>query len=1512
MENLREYVVTLYKYEDLDDFYNDMETPGGNLYIPDRAVDLSHRKPISRNTLYYLTKSEAEQIKKDPRVQNVVLSMKEVGMSDFVLYWEQRSTFTKTSTAKSSDKNWGLLRCIKGETYRNQSGQNTWYVDLSGGSDAIQRRTETIKFPLSGKNVDIIIMDANVTDSHPEFYTNPDGGGTSRYNQFNWYSLDPIVRGTPAKTYSYNASYSDSDHGFHVAGTAAGNTQGWAKDASIYNATIYTGDPIVGIPEDQQGISGLDWYLYVFDYFRAFHKNKPINPKTGYRNPTIINNSWGGAQSIPGFWWTNPDNYIIHRGVKHYGQWSSTGNGLKNYTDLGFPESMVDMARRRGQSDPVIHVGNQKYSGWLDKDEIKNVLDPMIEDIRDASAEGIHIVWAAGNYGFKLDVEGGPDADNYISHYSLFELFGYAGYPNRHSILGTKKGVENAIIVGALADTLQETPTDFTGKGPAVDILAPGKNIVSSTKLKGDVRDSRNSNYFLSSYSGTSMAAPQVTGMLACFLELKPDATPQEIMNFIKTESTITWEAWSKKYNIPIDDGKYISQMLYESNNLIGTYNGTTFYGLYRQADIGGLAYWTGEYIRLGKNTAAFNTVKERFFTEIPSSDSQDYPRSRTNNKSFIQTDNGSVFLDTGLGAHTTNIENFTSPEIPEPNEYQIATKLNGAPNRYLFAPRPTFRITADVSLVQRGSKVVYTIYTTDVFDGSVIYLNEIGNVPSSAFTDGKKELQIRIYGQKGTLTRTVSTSYTTASQSTLELRTGGYDGTVQVTSDPVYVNSPTTPVTSYSFALIPNSITEGGTGRFEVSTVSVPNGTTLYWTIVNDTTSNSDFLARSGSFEINNSSGFFDIRPLAEGTFNEATQETFSVQLRTGGTTGPVVATSGSVIVINETIVPTYRFSTVPSSIPEGSSSTITVTTTDVPDNTRLFWTINHGTTAAADFSLNSDSFLINSNTGTFTITPLSDSSSEGNQTFTISIRTLSITNTPVATSGTITVTDPVPVVPTYQITYPTSIDEGTFGRFTVTTTNVADDTTLYWNINNVSTTSADFSSSSGSFKINSNSGFFDVDVLSDFTTETTEESFKVRVFSNSARTTLVAESPTVKINDISKTPTFRFTQLPSSINEGASGSFEIQTTNLPTNTRVYWSINHIGTSSSDFNGTSGSFLLDNQGIGSFLVSVVADAFTEGSEGFSIELKLNTQGSVLYTSDPILISDTSTTPVLTVFEFSIAPTSINEGVTATFEVSTNYTGQLYWSIPLSGNLTSGDFQATQNSFSAAAGKGTFTVTPSLDILTEGSESFQIEIRTQLGGNPVVTSNFITINDSSVSPVYTFSSVPTSINEGEAGTFFVSTTRVSAGTTLYWRVSSNAQEFGVTSGSFTIDAGGNGEFTVTPTADSFTEGSETFSVSIFTDAARNNLVATSNPVTINDTSQSPAAVYQFSSIPSDIDEGASSRINVSTVNVLPGTKLYWKIEENAGDFTTSSGEFTVGQDGTAFFDITPTADQITD
>jgi len=93
--------------------------------------------------------------------------------------------------------------------------------------------------------------------------------------------------------------------------------------------------------------------------------------------------------------------------------------------------------------------------------------------------------------------------------------------------------------------------------------------------------------------------------------------------------------------------------------------------------------------------------------------------------------------------------------------------------------------------------------------------------------------------------------------------------------------------------------------------------------------------------------------------------------------------------------------------SINEGSSLTVNVTTAYVDNGTTLYWTINNVTTSNTDFSPYNGSFTINNNTGSFSISPIADVTTEGSETCTVSVRTLSTSGTVVATSNSITVND-------------------------------------------------------------------------------------------------------------------------------------------------------------------------------------------------------------------------------------------------------------------------------------------------------------------------------------------------------------------------------------------------------------------------------------------------------------------------------------------------------------------------
>ena len=65
------YIVTLHNKEDLDGFYDDMK---------DNGFRLNMKRPISRNTHYWMTDEQAEELKQDPRVWDVDLRPEDKGI----------------------------------------------------------------------------------------------------------------------------------------------------------------------------------------------------------------------------------------------------------------------------------------------------------------------------------------------------------------------------------------------------------------------------------------------------------------------------------------------------------------------------------------------------------------------------------------------------------------------------------------------------------------------------------------------------------------------------------------------------------------------------------------------------------------------------------------------------------------------------------------------------------------------------------------------------------------------------------------------------------------------------------------------------------------------------------------------------------------------------------------------------------------------------------------------------------------------------------------------------------------------------------------------------------------------------------------------------------------------------------------------------------------------------------------------------------------------------------------
>lgn len=486
--DLHEFVITLWNRDDLEEFYNDMETPGGNLYIPDRQVDLTMRREISRNTHYMLTFDEAREVAEDPRVRGVApLSLVEEATKP-AGYKITSGQFDKQWSGDVGDDNWGLLR------HSEELNRSNW----GDGISDTKTITTDLTVTASGKNVDIVIFDGHIDPSHPEFAVNSDGTGGSRVVQENWFTHggSGTYTYTPYVDSGNSNRTTDNEHGNHVASTAAGNTQGWARDANIYNINPYSTNV-------NGNLSSTMW-----DYVRTWHNQKSVNSETGRRNPTITNHSYGSSLTM------GEDNYSQIKSINYRGTNFNPGRDL----------TLAEIQARGCYASNTVGV------------EIPYYFTGRISDIEDAIDDGIIVVVAAGNDSWKTVNSSDQDYNNTYS----FEYFGFSQTTQLHRGTGSGAGIPETINVGALSNNEAEDKAYFSNCGSQVDVFAAGEAIQGAllTAPSFGGADPRNGSYYLGKYQGTSMASPQVCGILACLAESWPNMTQAQAHQWIVDNAT--------------------------------------------------------------------------------------------------------------------------------------------------------------------------------------------------------------------------------------------------------------------------------------------------------------------------------------------------------------------------------------------------------------------------------------------------------------------------------------------------------------------------------------------------------------------------------------------------------------------------------------------------------------------------------------------------------------------------------------------------------------------------------------------------------------------------------------------------------------------------------------------------------------------------------------------------------------------------------------------------------------
>jgi len=576
-----------------------------------------------------------------------------------------------------------------------------------------------------------------------------------------------------------------------------------------------------------------------------------------------------------------------------------------------------------------------------------------------------------------------------------------------------------------------------------------------------------------------------------------------------------------------------------------------------------------------------------------------------------------------------------------------------------------------------------------------------------------------------------------------------------------------------------------------------------------------------------------------------------------------------------HSTAAATYSITPNVTSINEGQSVTFTVTTTNVPNGTVLYWTLNN--VAGVDFTPSQNQGTITIGSGnTFTLTTFADQLTEGNEAFTISLRTDGYTGTVVATSAQVTIADTSTAGTNWTLrlkngsdTTITSLNGGTsqilefiytdpavgvappLPTYSFTSSNV--NLTI---ANATGTMSGTLDTEQGSPSYNKYVDLYKEVIVTAANISSGNQSVTINAYSPNGTT--LRNTINITINDISA-PTVTLTPANNSINTGATTTVTVTTSKNTTNL-VSGDISVSAGSISSFSGSGSSYSFTYTApatAATVTISIAAGAFTD-SNGNS-----NSAGSTTIT---VLASYTN--PVVS--NVTVSPTTIDENsnssVTFTFDLTDNTSSgaprTIYTSVEGSANVTAADFVGSlAHSHTSADGtvSRTKSITIAADLTTEGSETFRINFysatawNTEPKGAPYYQTGLYTINDTSVPAAPTYSVTPstTTVNEGSAVTFNVTTTNVANSTTLYWTnagttVAADFQE-NVNSGSFTITSNA-GSVTLTLSADSTTEGGETIDFKVRTDSTSGTIVATATTVSVSDTSTTPVAAIKLTSI----------------------------------------------------------------
>lgn len=296
---------------------------------------------------------------------------------------------------------------------------------------------------------------------------------------------------------------------------------------------------------------------------------------------------------------------------------------------------------------------------------------------------------------------------------------------------------------------------------------------------------------------------------------------------------------------------------------------------------------------------------------------------------------------------------------------------------------------------------------------------------------------------------------------------------------------SPVPTLPSYSVSTDKNIYQEGEVVVFKITTLNVADNTVLNYTIDGTNITSEDIVGGqlTGSFTILNNKAEVSIT-LASNSDVDNEDLFFGID-NTNAFTSIIISGETSTTPIYSVVADRY-------SVVEGETITYTITTLNVANNTVLGYTLSGNEITDSDIEGGSltGSFTIQNNTATVEVTISEDSTVEQAE-----LLTFTINNTTAAADVIITAqSEPFTIdtnIPTYSLQSDKfQYEEGETIIYTVTTTNVADGTTLQYSLFGETITPSDITTGSlyGTFVVINNQAKFYVTVEKDSVIENDE----------------------------------------------------------------------------------------------------------------------------------------------------------------------------------------------------------------------------------------------------------------------------------------------------------------------------------------------------------------------------------------------------------------------------------------